>query len=308
MNVGRDNSMPSTTSRSALRFFKGAIHQYGFRLILGEVPRLVYGNDAGFVENFSSRRQLARLRAQIEDAIPDRDERAEFLRREGYVLLPSAYGGALLQVIHARFQALIVDDHASRPIGPRLSSAIRGIIDPVRRIPELGALVTPEIRHLIQAYYGTHFNILHVRLWRNVHVPPEYARQDVYSNLWHNDHDPVTLLRLFVCLSDRVTRETGALRFHSIPTTKRIIRTGYLRRRAILPPARRILEDERRVMYFEGGLGSACLLNPQLCLHSATVPRAGAHRDMAQFTIAPSASALPVNWAELLPPDPDVRA
>ena len=145
-----------------------------------------------------------------------------------------------------------------------------------------------------------------MRLWRNVHVPPEFAEQDVYSNLWHNDPHSVTTMRLFVYLSDGVTRETGALRFHSIANTKRIIRAGYVRRRAILPPARRLLDDPRLVMYFEGGLGATCLLNPQLCLHAASVPREGAHRDIVQFNLAPWDQPLSPSWARELPPDPDV--
>src|SRR5436305_391580 len=72
------------------------------------------------------------------------------------------------------------------------------------------------------------------------------------------------------------------------------------------PPARRLLDDPGLVKHFEGGLGATCLLNPQLCLHAASVPREGAHRDIVQFNLAPSDRALSPAWASELPPDPDI--
>lgn len=294
--------MKDVTVPSRLHWLKGVIHQYGFRVVLGQIPRLYYGNDAGMFQNYRARLELRRLREH--SGIRLDDDRADFLTREGYLLLGTPYPPKVIATIRQKFQQLLDDPVESIDIGPRLKSAIRGIVDPVGRIPEIQELISDDLRRILAAYYGTHFKVEHVRAWRNVHVDGPLARQDVYSNLWHNDQDPVTLLRLFVYLSDGVTRETGATRFHSIPVTKQIIRRGYLRRRAILPPARRLLEDERRIAYFEGGTGSACLLNPQLCLHSATVPKRGVHRDMLQLTIAPAATPLSPAWAAELPKDP----
>lgn len=294
--------MNEITTPSRLRWVGGVLHQYGLRVVLGQIPRLYYGNDAGMLENYQARRELRRLRNQSD--LNAHDARADVLRQEGYLLLGTPYSEALVGQIRDKFQRLVADPTESLDIGPRLKSAIRGIIDPVGRIPEIQELINGELRTILNAYYGAHFRIEHVRAWRNVHVEGPLARQDVYSNLWHNDQDPVTLLRLFVYLSDGVTRETGATRFHSIPVTKKIIRRGYLRRRAILPPARRLLEDETHIRYFEGGVGSACLMNPQMCLHSATVPKRGVHRDMLQLTIAPAGTPLSRTWAEELPKDP----
>jgi hypothetical protein len=300
--------MIPTNPRSRLQWIKGVVRQYGFRLVLGEIPRLFYGNDAGLRENFVARRELHRLQALALLDRGDVDPRGTFLRREGYVLLGRPYPADLVARLQSQFARLIVDPRTSLPIGPRVKDAIRGIVDPLERMPDLQHLLSDEVRRVLRTYYGTHFKVEHVRLWRNLHVPGPFAQQDVYSNLWHNDHDPVTLLRLFVYMSDSVTRETGGTRFHPIATTKTIIRRGYLRRRAILPPARRILEDESRVLCFEGDAGSACLLNPQLCLHRAGVPAPGTQRDMIQFTIAPADRPLSDRWAVELPPDPVMRA
>jgi hypothetical protein len=289
--------------RSTLQWVSGIAHQYVYRLVFGELPRLYYGNDAGLSQNFHARRELKTLQARMPPAAAPVDGRAERLRRDGFLPLGKPYPPELVATIRARVSDLVVDPSASRPLGPRVKEAIRGIVDPLERIPEIAQLLSEDVQAVLRGYFGTHFRVEHVRVWRNVHVPSGLAQQDVYSNLWHNDHDPVTLLRLFVYMTDGVTRETGATNLHTIPVTKQIIRRGYLRRRAILPPARRLLEDPARIQYFEGDAGSAALLNPQLCLHRATVPRAGAHRDMVQFTIAPSPAPLADDWHRRLPPD-----
>ena len=290
-----------------VRVVRGVVYQYGFRLLLGEVPRLVYGNDAGFWENYSARRELRRLRrAQAPSVAPD--DRAEFLSSEGYLPLGKPFDPELVRRIADRFRALIGDPEASQPVGPRIRDAARALARPLDSIPEIRELLTDDLGRVLNAYYGSAFTVKHVRAWRNMPVPEAFEKQDVYSNLWHNDHDPVTLLRLFVYLTDGVTRHTGATHFHSIPMTRRIMRKGYLRRRAILPAARRVLEDPQRIRYFEGDVGSACLLNPQLCLHRAGVPAPGSYRDIVQFTIAPSDRPLAADWADRLPPDPGALA
>lgn len=289
---------------AGLRMARGIISQYGFNLVLGEIPRLMYGNDAGFWNNYAARKELVRLRG-LSPGVRPADERGAFLGEQGYLALGVVAPQPIVDHVAERFRTLVVDPAVSQPIGPRLKDAARAIVNPLKRIPEIAQLLTPEIRQVVEAHYGTPFKVNHVRGWRNVAVPAEYQQQDVYSNLWHNDHDPIFMLRLFVYLTDAVTRETGALRFHPIPATKLIMRRGYLRRRAVLPPARRILEDERRIMYFEGGPGSSCLLNPQRCLHRAGVPREGSFRDMVQFTLSPSEMPLSDDWAMHMPPDPD---
>lgn len=298
--------MQAVQTRSRAQWVKGIIHQYGFRMLFGEIPRLLYGNDAGLQNNLQARRQLSRFRA-AGTGIPHADDNeTEFLKAQGYVRIDAGYDPTLLAAIRAKFHQALDDPRASRGIGPRVRDAIEGIVDPLRRIPEIEQLLTPRIARVIEGYYGSHFRIEYVRLWRNNHVAAELANTDVYSNLWHNDQEPVTTLKLFVYLTAGVTRDTGALRFHSIPNTKKIMRAGYMRRRAILPPARRLLEDQNRILYFEGGIGDTCILNPALCLHRAGVPRQGAHRDIAQFTFLPSDRPLSKDWAIEMLPDPEV--
>lgn len=285
------------------RLSRGILNQYGFRLFFGQIPRIVYGNDAGFFNNYLARKELKRIQKRIPSKHFAENSRAQFLLENGYLHINKKVNADLLEEIARKYQLLLHDDKYSKFIGPRVKEAARGIAEPMRHIPELHFLLTDEVKQLVEGYYQAHFKVLHVRCWRNNNVNSSKAHQDVYSNLWHNDQDPVTLLRYFVYLSDGVNAETGALRLHSIPNTRQLMRKGYLRRRAIIGPAARMIEDKKYMMIWEGNRGSACLVNPQLCLHRASVPKN--YRDMIQFTLAPAAEPLKDSWYLELPPDPD---
>jgi hypothetical protein len=283
------------------------VHYHVVQPVFGTIPRMVFGNDAGFRGNIRGNLRLQECRRAYSSQSDDRvsDERVEFFRREGYLPVPDAFDPALIQTIRTKYEGMIDDPSASRWNGVgEYKTTSRAIDSPVRRIPEIAALLTPDIQQIIRQYYGSHMEVASVRAWRTYHVPGVDTQSDAYSNQWHNDRFSVALLRLFVYLSDGVTRETGAFRLHPIESTKRIVRSGfYLRRSLILPPAQRALEDERRIVYFEGDAGSACLANVQTCLHRAGIPREGSQRDIVQFTLRPATTALLSDWATRLSSD-----
>jgi hypothetical protein len=283
------------------------IDQYGVKLAFGQVARLYYGNDAGMKNNRVALKELGRIRSSVKgEAQADvGDPKAKFLRENGYVLLRGAYDRGLVDRIRAQYVALLDDANHSAFNGPRIKEASRAVIDPAHLIPEIRELLTPEVCRCLRGYYGAHFGVKSVRAWRILPVPNVSAAQDVYSNLWHSDPFPVTGLRLFVLLSDGVTRETGATCLHPVASTKAIMRSGYFRRRLIVGKAKRLINDPSRTVYFEGGLGDACICNVQTCLHKAGVPKPGTSRDIIQFHIVPSDKPLSDNWAEELPHDTD---
>ncbi|MGH9775343.1 MAG: hypothetical protein ACRD50_10395 [Candidatus Acidiferrales bacterium] len=299
--------MRSDLHRSKVRFVWGAINQYGFHLFFGQLGRMIYGNDIGFAKNVLAMRDLKKQQRRSGD-VADADPRADFLRSQGYVKLDLTCSRALIEEVRRKYQALLTHPLLSRDLSPRMSNIMRGVVDPIKHIPEFQHFITPEVQRILRAYYVSHFKVDHVRAWRNFHVPEEQRKKDVFSNLWHNDQCPVTTLKLFVCLSDGVTRENGSLRLHPIPSTKKIMRLGYMRRRLTIGPARRLLEDSSHTVYFEGNLGSACILNPQQCLHGAGVPQEGKFRDMVQFSFSPSDKPLSDDWPATLPLDPEVSS
>jgi hypothetical protein len=294
--------MQAQALRSRARLARGILDQYVFHLAIGEIPRVIFGNDAGFMNNVRATRELSELRKSRTVPAPA-DPRAQALTRDGYVVFKPSYEPGLIDTIRRKFEEQIVDRAFSRPIGPRLQTAITALEEPIVSVPEIAKLLTPEVSAVIVSHYSSEFRVVNVRSWRNVSVSGDWANKDVFSNLWHHDHDPVTLLRYFVLLSDGVTRQTGATRLHTIANTKRIMRSGYLRRRLIVGPAKTLVDDPTRVAYFEGDAGTASLVNPQLSLHGAGVPKQGTHRDIVQFTLAPAAQPLGPNWMRELPPD-----
>ena len=276
----------------------------------GLVPRMVFGNYAGVSNNVGPKRELARLQRSYRQAVPLNGHVADaiaadaaFLREQGYLVLRQPIDRALMEPIQQQYRAVIEDPrYSTAPSTP--VPTYRSLVDPMRHMPGLRFLITEDIRRMLVAHYGCHFRIKHVRAWRTYHVPNVALGQEVYSNTWHTDQFPVTSLRLFVYLSDDVTRETGAFQFQPRPETEEIVRSpGYLSRAWIYGRARALAQDPSRVRYLEGGLGSACFCNVQLCLHRAGVPKAGALRDIAQFYIEPADVPLPHNWYEQLPPD-----
>ena len=142
--------MPGSSLQTRLRWIRGVTEQYAIRGVFGELPRLVYGNDAGFRENYGGRRELARLRA-ASGLQSERDPRGAALERDGYLQVHHAHDPGLMRTIADKYSACINDPERSRPIGPRVAHAIRGIVDPLIHIPELQDLLTTDISRIMRS-------------------------------------------------------------------------------------------------------------------------------------------------------------
>lgn len=277
---------------------------FGVRPVLGAPGRLLYGNAAGFLNNYRANKLLASLRAQS-DIGPQPDDvsaAAAELRDNGYLPLASEFDPALVQTIHDRVHELMEDPEHSIPRAHGNYS--RCILSVSKRIPQMTELLTDRLKGIIEAYYGTHFYVEHITCWRNKHVPAHAGDTEVFSNLWHCDEYLPTRLKLFVNLTD-TTRETGAFRLHPRPVTRQVVRGGYKSREWVTGKARAILDDPEQAIYAEGPKGSAVFCNTQQCLHAASVPAIeGSYRDIVEFKLSPCAEPLPDDWAENVPPDP----
>lgn len=241
------SATPQQLAKSAL----SRVENHLVRPVLGTIPRMLYGNDAGFRGNIRGAVELRRARAAAGLRDANRlsvDPRVQSFKEEGVVALGRPFTPTVMHAIRARYETLIEDDEGScwNGVG-RFRRASRAIKNPIHAIPELTELLTADIQGVVTGYYGSHMRVDSVRAWRTYHVDGLDTKSEAYSNQWHNDHFPVSLLRLFVYLSDGVTRETGAFRIHPIPSTRAIVRSGYyLHRSIVLKPAREALEDDRR--------------------------------------------------------------
>lgn len=277
------------------------------RLLLNPLSRLVHGNAAGYANNARGHRLLIECQRHAAGTLQAGDDpRADELTRNGYVAFDPPYDRMLLEAIRSRAHACFEDPSVYVGVGRYEIKAQRIIPHPERRIPELTSLLIPEVSHLVQAHFRSHFNVEIIRLWRNYPVPQSQSNADHYSNLWHNDYDLTIRLRFFVLLSDHVTPVTGAMAVLPISHTKRIMRSGYVRRDAIYGPARGLVNDPSQIAFFTGNLGSAFFMNPQFCLHRASIPQEGSLRDIVQFTLVPSEASMGADWARRLPDDPEI--
>ncbi len=288
-----------------LRVMRGVYNRlrvYG-QGIFSTPVKLWYANSAGLRNNFGEKRNLKRLQNDfllLGEHISSQQSAllsAQSLKQNGYYTLPAYFDRETLLNIQ--------QDVAQKIENPELSisspnGATRFLLEPLENVAALGMLLRDEICSLITSYYKCAFRVESVRVWRNYHVPNiDTEKDDKFSNTFHHDNCPVMGLRVFVLLTDGVTRATGALRFHDKNTSKNIIRRlGYFHREKLTKSMRQRLVNPSTLNFFEGNLGDVCICNTQECLHAASVPQLGTYRDMLQFEIYPTAG--PMQTADVL--------
>lgn len=258
--------------------------------------RLIYGNISGLLNNFFSLRELKKIQNTCNlslQQIPLASRAAaDLLHKEGAYLIKSNYTDELLKIIHKKYIEMIGNDLYSTLSSNACSRYLK---DPYNNIPELKELITTHVQEILMTYYGCYFTISEINVWRNYHVPTinsaiESTKYDVFSNSFHHDTVARSSLRLFVLLSDGVTKNTGAFRYHNKTTSKKIVKSlGFFSRRYLSKTVREKLLDLKTLKYFEGNMGDAALCNTQECLHAASIPeKKDSFRDMIEFVIYPS--------------------
>lgn len=285
----------------AARRAHALVDEYAIRPFWGIVPRYIFGNNAGLLNNVLAALELhwQRLRSNVQCSSVN--VAAEKLKRDGITQLPIHVPVELLATIKQQVQDIFSNqpEHVVEAGHPPYYAAHVMLKKPLETIPELATLLDEQIKTLISKYYGAHFKVTQVRCWRNNHVAGIDTEHPVYSNQWHNDQFNTNELKFFVYLSDAVSRETGAFRAFSIANTKRILRSfGYFRRSHIFATAKKLVQDTTKIHFIEGDVGTAFIVNATRCLHRAGIPRVGASRDIVQFCFRPASRPLPDNWQQ----------
>jgi hypothetical protein len=271
--------------------------------------RAVLGNGSGWRKTVDGTQALRRARRGVgvgagsQPAAHDGAARARAaqLRRLGVVRFDLHIPPAVIDHVASEFDRLIVDDAWSADLGPEREPGMhRYLVDAHRPIPALGHLLTPEVEHAIEAFYGSNYRVRTVRAYRNRDAV-RAAPGDLTANNWHLDPEITCDLRYFVYLTD-TTSEAAALQTLDRPTTRLLLRSGFVDRTRIYGPARRMLEE--RPVAHEGPRGTAILIDAQHAMHRAGLCGPGRRRDIAQFWITPSAAPMPQDWIDRLPDDP----
>lgn len=276
--------------RNRLRRFRMLTNVYFTRMILGQIPRVIFGNDAGLKENLLGQREVNRASKLTGRKLPPNQE-AEVLRKQGFLILGKEFDPELIQTIKAKYLKMISEAELKG------KSKYTNFNDIHREIPEITQLLTPKINNLLESYYeGAYYWLMSIQAWRNYHWPEAQNNKDINSNLWHNDATPTNILKLFVFLSDDVTHDNGATKILSISDTKKVMRSGYWERKYISRRGRKLLENQRLINFMEGETGTTFIFNPQLCVHAAGVAKPDTHRDALCLQFAPTAVPLPNDW------------
>lgn len=254
-----------------------------------ESSRVFYGNDAWAENNRGQRRLLNQRRAHpAVELDPVGVELAAGVARLGYAVQDPDYRAGLIEEVRKGYEEVILDDDATVDMGGRIKDVVRYVDDPLSRVPAMRELLTEPVLRTLDAYYGGLWRVQHARMWRIKHLTEEQRKVHHYGNLWHCDQHPTSTLKFFVQISEGVTAEGGAFRLHSVPTTRRIMRSGYLGQGWAKGPARAMLDDPALVVPFDVPAGIGAFCNTTQCLHRAGIPPEGATRGMVQFTFVPS--------------------
>ncbi len=203
-------------------------------------------------------------------------ETARHFRENGYVLLHPPYDPHLIPGLAARCQELVNRGQFTTIAG--VEEWFLNISNSLSNVPELTSLIHPEVEAVIEACFGSHFKIYSSELYRTVptHTPPEA------SALWHTDNYPPAVYKIMVYLTP-CDKETGALRLHPLPSTRRILRQGFFNRYKASPFQRQLDHDGVTV---EGPAGTVLFWNSNM-IHRAHAP-SKAFRDVAAFKLLPS--------------------
>jgi len=278
--------------RDQLRHYRMLTNVYFTRMILGQIPRLIFGNDAGLRENLVGQREIKRASRLTDQKLPPNRE-AEILKDQGFLVLGKEFDHELIQTIKKKYLKMISDAEQQG------KSKYTNFSDIHREIPEIKQLLNPRINSLLESYYGgAHYWLMSIQAWRNYHWPEAQNNKDINSNLWHNDATPTNILKLFIFLSDDVTHDNGATKILSISDTKKVMRSGYWERKYISRRGRKLLANQELINFMEGETGTTFIFNPQLCVHAAGVAKPDTYRDALCLQFAPTAIPLPVDWGQ----------
>jgi len=258
---------------------------YFLRMILGTPARMYYGNEAGARVN----RQWRRI---SRNHIPE-NPKAKILFDDGFVELGYPFDPQLVNDIKSKFCELIENQERD---GQDLKK--REVKPAVLEIPRIAELLNSEILEIVRSYFPGNFEVSHVAAWRNYHLGKIGETRDFVSNLWHNDQSPVGTLKMFLFLSDDVTRNNGSTKVFKINQSKKIMRLGYFQRNFIFGPARKYVQDTSKINFLEGNTGFSFIFNPQQALHAAGLVAINRHRDVAVITMRPSENASHENWTQ----------
>lgn len=267
-----------------------------------KASKKIFGNTAGARNNLSGK--FKRNTVKVEEL---EDSRIKVFLKNQFVGLELPYDPNLIEVIRKKYEALIENEKTSYVTSEYEGKVYcRHITDPQLKIEELGKLITPEIKKIIEEYYGKNFEVRRIDLWRNYYVPEEVMKKkETFSNYWHCDARSTEFLKLFVYPND-VTDKDGPFHIITQDRTRELMKKGFGTREDYNLSLDEI-EDSNHIAKMTGNSGTAFMANTEFCLHRAGKLSQGHKRDVIQFVFVPTEKPLPTNWFEKFSQDEKYR-
>ncbi len=264
-----------------------------------QIGKILFKNTAGFSPNIrgiltKNKLKNHQLKFKTKNKFSDK------FKLNGNVLIGQPYDNSLIEKLSNEFNR-IIDDTKLSSVRAQNEGIVysKHILELISKIPDVKKLISKQIIDIFEQYYDSHFQILDVVGWRNLHVPDEIIEKTrLYSDDWHCDPHNITQTKLFVYLTD-VTEDDGPFFTQSIQSTKELIQKGFGSRNN--PKlSQKVMENPDYATKYTGPKGTSLVANTTVCLHKATIPKKGHYRDIIQFFISPSSTPLTYEWPKIL--------
>jgi hypothetical protein len=152
---------------------------------------------------------------------------------------------------------------------------------------ELPEVIRKEVRNfdsVLRMYCGGDYLIQEARIWRNVAVPEEFRKLDIYSQVWHYDHVvDYRNVSLFILLTD-TTENHGPFEFIENPSETEL--------HPVVENRHEGRDVKEKVAKLTGRRGDAMWFATGAMPHRAGIPVLGNHRDIFCISFFPEYSGI----------------
>lgn len=279
---------PATLAKRTTSFASGFIRDPLTHWPFPSISRRAYGNLSGFRQNFygSIHTRLHRLTGSSRRGLPCDPETAALaqqLRRDGLAKVSDWVDPETV----ARIRSSLLTAAESNGENPSEYITILEARSFPTLAPAVFEMFNPRIAGFLEAYFGGPFLVNSGAFRLTRHVPDAILQEgEVYSDRWHTDSGPTSMLAIFMLLND-LDAEGGPTSALPIHATREAVRQGYASRKENEAMRSRIESHPSRVE-MTGPAGTIMFVNVARCLHRAGIPAPGKHREWLQFRLFPS--------------------
>lgn len=268
--------------------------------------KIIYKNGANFLNNYRGVKRWKSNKNMSSGEFEFFDE-AEHLHQYGYTEPKFYFDAESIKNVANEFNIAIKDKkqtdfrdkfgRVNTEESKNFTSAY-WIKNPIKSMPSIKNLFTPEFIELVRSYYQSEFRVHSIESWQTNHISQDILDEiypaSPYSLFWHTDGHRVDTTKFFMVLSD-VTNDHGPLHFISKERTSQLFKKGFVNRFISIDMKDEI--ESEGLKKLTGKSGTAAFCNTPICLHRAGIPNEGKMRQILEFRF--ESSDMPFNPDDL---------